>query len=237
MSKPFAVYDIDGTLIRWQLYHVLVDKLAGEGVLGVDAKQRLREARLSWKKRESENSFKEYERILIDLYEEALHHLKTADFDRIITSVIDAYKDQTYVYTRDLLHQLKADGYFLLIISGSHHELIEQIGEYYGFDDWIGSNYVRTGKHFSGEKHIPSLDKASALNQMIEKHLLSTEGSIGIGDSASDIAMLELVEKPIAFNPDKVLFERAKLSNWPIVIERKNMVYELKAKNGTYTLG
>jgi phosphoserine phosphatase len=34
MSKRFAVFDLDGTLVRWQLYHALVDRLAKKGYLG-----------------------------------------------------------------------------------------------------------------------------------------------------------------------------------------------------------
>lgn len=237
MKRPFAVFDIDGTLIRWQLYHVMVDKLAASGALGPDAKKQLREARMTWKRREHEESFKEYERLMVQLYESALQTLKTDAFDMFITEIIDEYKDQTYVYTRNLLRQLKKEGYLLLIISGSHHELIEQIGQYYGFDDWIGTRYERTGSSFSGNKRIPSHDKAAVLREFIDKHGLSIEGSVGIGDSKSDIPMLEIVERPIAFNPDKELFECAKKSGWKVVVERKNMIYELKDEDGTYVLG
>jgi HAD superfamily hydrolase (TIGR01490 family) len=235
--KKFAAFDIDGTLIRWQLYHVMVDKLAGAGALGPDAKQSLREARMNWKRRQHQDSFKEYERLIVRLYESALVHMSTKDFDRFVTDIIDEYKDQTYVYTRDLLRDLKAKGYFTLIISGSHHELIEQVGRYYGFDDWLGSQYVRSGESYSGKKNIVSSDKASALRSLVKKHGLDYKDSLAIGDSASDIAMLELVEQPIAFNPDKILFEKAKEKSWPVVVERKNMIYELKGRDGTYVLG
>ncbi len=235
-KKPFAVFDIDGTLIRWQLYHVVVDRLATEGALRPDAKQLLRDARMTWKRREHEQAFKAYEQLLIELYEEALGNLHTATFDRIVTEVIDEYKDQTYVYTRELLGELKRAGYLLLIISGSHHELIEQIGTYYGFDDWIGTHYERTGDTFSGEKWIASHDKAASLNKFTAKYGLSFGGSLAIGDSASDISMLELVERPIAFNPDKILYEKARKEKWEIVVERKNMVYELRPHDGTYVL-
>lgn len=234
--KKFAVYDIDGTLIRWQLYHVMVDKLANEGALGPDAKEQLRSARMVWKRREHAESFREYERVLIDLYEGAVKNLSTEAFDRIVTTVIDEYKDQTYVYTRDLLKQLKKDGYTLFIISGSHQELIEQIGKYYGFDDWVGSRFSRKDGTFSGEVYVASKDKAAILKQLTEKHELGYNGSIGIGDSASDIPMLEMVERPIAFNPDRTLFKVAEDKGWEIVIERKNMVYKLINQNGVYEL-
>jgi HAD superfamily hydrolase (TIGR01490 family) len=236
VRKPFAVFDIDGTLIRWQLYHVLVDKLASAGMLGPDAKDRLRASRMHWKRREHSESFKEYERELIGLYEEALQNVSTEAFDKLVLAVIDEYKDQTYAYSRDLLRNLKKQGYILLIISGSHHELIEQIARYYGFDDWIGSRYERKGGGFSGKKQVASSDKRAALEAMVKKHSLSYKNSLAIGDSASDIPMLELVETPIAFNPDRILFEEARKKGWKVVIERKNMVYELEPKDGRYTL-
>ena len=235
-QRPFAVFDIDGTLIRWQLYHVMVDKLASKGLLGPDAKQQLRDARMIWKRREHPESFKNYEQAIVRAYEDALQHLVAKDFDQMILGIIDEYKDQTYVYTRDLLKQCKADGYFLLIISGSHHELIEQIGKYYGFDDYVGTHYGRKATGFSGDKHVASSNKAAVLKQLVEKHRLTYAGSLGIGDSGSDIAMLELVEKPVAFNPDKILFEKAKENNWLVVIERKNMIYNLEPKDGQYLL-
>jgi phosphoserine phosphatase len=135
-----------------------------------------------------------------------------------------------------LIKKLKSEGYFLLIISGSHHELIEPLADYYGFDDWIGSQYFRRDGRFSGKKHIPSMQKDLALKDFVTKHKLTFTGSMGIGDSGSDIAMLELVEQPIAFNPDKVLLETAKKHGWKVVVERKNVVYELEAHDGSYIL-
>ncbi len=192
---------------------------------------------MNWKRRQHQDSFKDYERLIVRLYESALEHMSTKDFDRFIMDIIDEYKDQTYVYTRDLLRDLKAKGYFTLIISGSHQELIEQVGKYYGFDDWLGSEYVRSGDSYSGKKNIVSTNKAAALRKLVKKHRLDFKDSLAIGDSASDIAMLELVEQPIAFNPDKILFETAKQNGWPIVVERKNMIYELRGQDGTYVLG
>ncbi len=235
MSK-FAVFDIDGTLIRWQLYHVIVDKLANIGVLGSDAKDKLRSARMVWKRREHPESFKAYEHTLIEVYEAALSNIDPKDFDQMVVSVIDEYKDQVYTYTRGLIKELRRQDYVLLAISGSHQELVEQIAKYYKFDHWIGSRYERTAKGFSGEKFVASMDKRTVLKELVQTHKLSYGDSLAIGDSASDIPMLEMVDKPIAFNPDRSLFNSATKSEWEIVIERKNMVYELESIDGKYVL-
>ncbi len=235
MSRKFAVFDIDGTLIRWQLYHAVVDKLASGGYLGEDAKDKLHQARMIWKNREHSEAFADYEAVLIDVFESALTTLEPKQFDDMVDDVIGQYKDQVYTYTRNLLHELKSKGYFLLAISGSHQELVEKLAKYYGFDDWSGSKYER-GENFSGEKFIASHNKKSLLTQMIEDHNLSLDGSYAVGDSTSDAEMLEMVENPIAFNPNQSLLDIAKSKSWPIVIERKNVTYLLTSKDGSYTL-
>jgi phosphoserine phosphatase len=48
--------------------------------------------------------------------------------------------------------------------------------------------------------------------------------------------MLEMVERPIAFNPNRELFDYARAHAWPVVIERKNMVYKLELNGKNYHL-
>jgi HAD superfamily hydrolase (TIGR01490 family) len=234
--KKFAVFDLDGTLIRWQLYHAVVDKLAKAGSLGPDARETLHQARMRWKRREPNYSFRDYEVALINTYEQSVSRIKPSLFDGVMRSVIDEYKDQIYTYTRDLASRLKSEGYVLLAISGSHEELVAAIAVHYDFDDWIGTRYKRKDGAFTGEKYVASHDKRAALKSLITKHNLDIAGSYAVGDSASDAPMLEMVEHPIAFNPDKALYDIATNNGWDIVIERKNVVYALRRTNHTYHL-
>jgi phosphoserine phosphatase len=48
-----------------------------------------------------------------------------------------------------------------------------------------------------------------------------------VGDSEADIPMLSAVEYPICFNPNSKLFAHAKEQNWTVVVERKDVVYEM----------
>ncbi len=234
--KSFAVFDIDGTLIRWQLYHAVVDKMAKKQLLGPDAQSILHEARMIWKRREHPNAFREYELQLIKLYEDALPHLSAVQFDEVVEEVAQEYKEQVYTFTRQLVFDLKQKGYTLLAISGSHQELVAHIARQFGFDDWLGTDYERIDGAFSGKKFVPSTDKKRALESLIKKHGLALKGSVGVGDSKSDVAFLEMVERAIAFNPDQELYALAKKYGWEIVLERKNVVYNLKSDDGTYVL-
>lgn len=237
--RPFAVFDIDGTILRWQFYHAIVHELAKSGLLGQEAHQKIREARLTWKKRAYQNSFHDYEQLLVDTYLEARNNLKVSDFDAAAERVFETYKDQVYTYTRDLLKKLKAEGYLLFAVSGSQQEIVSMFGEYYGFDDVVGSRYARTPDGMLGKRlfsPVKEQGKGPVLQDLIDKHNATTKGSYAVGDSASDAAMLALVDNPIAFNPDKNLLDLAKQHGWNIVVERKNVIYELGVKDGNYQL-
>lgn len=234
--RPYAVFDIDGTLIRWQLYHALADALAKRNLIDIKSYNAVKRARLSWKKRAGEDSFTDYENQLIQVFDRSLQGIGVEDFDEAVDTVIREYKDQVYTYTRDLLIDLKQQNYLLFAISGSPEALVTKLAEYYGFDDSAASNYEIIGGKFSGKKRLSLGRKEQLLGELIQKHGAVQTNSIGVGDSEGDIAMLGQVEKPIAFNPSKGLQEHAIKHKWPIVIERKNVIYKLSATQNVYQL-
>jgi HAD superfamily phosphoserine phosphatase-like hydrolase len=135
-----------------------------------------------------------------------------------------------YRYTRDLIKKLKKEGYFLLAISHSPSFIARAFGEEAGFDKVYGFFY-ETGPSdaFTGKVTDKELitNKAAVLRRAVRKEGLTLEGSIGVGDTETDIAMLELVDTPIAFNPNNALFDHAKKRHWNIVVERKDVIYDL----------
>ena len=232
----FAVFDIDGTLIRWQLYHAIVDHLAKDGRVPEHAYEKVRKARMDWKSRNHREAFRAYELELISAFEATLPMIPIPEFVTTVEAVFTKHKDQVYTYTRNYIERLRADGYVLFAISASPYEIVELIAAYYVFDDFVGSLYTRIDGRFTNKQNSVVNKKADLLKALIAKHNVTLDGSIGIGDSDSDIAMLELVEQPIAFNPTRKFFSYAHAAGWKIVIERKNMVYELKSVGGIYQL-
>src|SRR6185437_10918866 len=120
MSKSFAVFDIDGTVIRWQLYHAVTDQLVKDGLIDAKAFEHVRHTRMNWKKRTGTDSFREYEKELVKVFTRAVKGMDVADFVASSNKVFDEYKDQVYTYTRDLIRRLQAENYLLFAISGSH---------------------------------------------------------------------------------------------------------------------
>ncbi len=237
MSKPFAVFDIDGTIIRWQLYHAVSDQLAKDGIIGAEAFEQVRRTRMNWKRRTGEDSFQEYETELIKVVDDALAGMSVGDFNKAVDTVFAEYKDQVYTYTRDLIHQLQKKDYLLFAISGSPGPIVKKLASYYGFDDFAATKFLSEQGRFTGSKELSVGKKPELLTQLITKHGAKLKNSIAVGDSEGDITMLDMVEQPIAFNPSKKLFEYAKKEHWKIVLERKNVVYELGPEHGKYVLG
>jgi phosphoserine phosphatase len=50
---------------------------------------------------------------------------------------------------------------------------------------------------------------------------------LAVGDTESDIPLLELVTFPICFNPNENLYNHARRMKWEVVVERKDVIYHL----------
>ncbi|MGH7240289.1 MAG: HAD family hydrolase, partial [Candidatus Saccharimonadales bacterium] len=182
-NNPFAVFDIDGTLIRWQLYHGICDELARQKLIDPAGFEQVKAARMNWKRRTGEESFREYERLMIKVFDKALVGLSVADFALAADSVFEEYKEQVYTYTRDLIRELKSKGYLLLAISGAPTIILEKMASFYGFDDYAGTVFLSEGGKYTGEKELSVLKKSEVLNQLANKHDASFRDSLAVGDS------------------------------------------------------
>ncbi len=82
---------------------------------------------------------------------------------------------------------------------------------------------------FTGKVSFPELifSKDKVLKRALGMGGLTLSGSIGVGDTESDIPFLKMVKTAICFNPNEKLYNYAKRRGWKIVVERKDVVYEL----------
>lgn len=235
MNRRLAVFDIDGTLFRWQLYYAIVLKLRENNFFTDEASKQIDESFRAWESRKK--SFADFEKIAISALTDHLPRLSTADFNRVVSEVMANSSHKTYAYTRNLARQLKEEGYYLLAVSGSQQEIAEPFVRQYGFDDCIGWLYEQKDGYFTGKVIRNTVhDKAALIKEYAEQHDISLKDSLAIGDSKGDIAMLKLVDQPIAFNPSEELLQEALRHGWKIVVERKNIAYSLIRDNDGNTV-
>lgn len=236
MKRKFAAFDIDGTLFRSGLYREVVYELIRMEAIPKRALQSLAAKERAWQKRSHGSAFYEFDQAMVDMLEHHLTRLKVSYFDLAAENVIRAHRDNVYVYTRDLVQSLRKEGYLLVAISGSQKELVEPFAKHYKFDMWVGAQYERDGEYFTGQAIKTHKSKDIFLRQLIEEHDLTLKDSIAVGDTRGDIEMLKIVENPVVFNPEQSLLDEALKQQWKIVIERKNVSYELQPGKAEYRL-
>ncbi|HEX3082556.1 MAG TPA: HAD family phosphatase [Candidatus Saccharimonadia bacterium] len=234
--QKFAAFDIDGTIFRWQLYHELVFDLAENGDLPQDFLKDIIPYLENWRSRSGKSAFSDYELKLVEAFVIHLKGLRVAAVKRSAATVMARSGDHVYFYTRDLLRSLKRQGYALIALSGSFEQVVEPFARKYHFDYWVGTHCESRGGIFTGEAVWNYNQKDKNLKELIPKYNLSLEGSIAVGDTASDVPMLEMVERPIAFNPNQELFDIATKRGWDVVVERKNVIYKLAPGKTGYEL-
>lgn len=234
--KKFAVFDIDGTVIRNSLFLQTLDELIAAGHLPAEVRARLDKKLAAYKGRKHPGAFNDYAQEAVDQLFGNMKGLAVKDYRKAVDKVIKRTKDHIYVFTRDLLKRLKKEGYFLIALSGSEAYAVEKFAAHYNFDVAVGEIYRENDGVFTGDVESVIYRKDEFVQQLVREHGLDFKGSVAIGDSQSDAKMLKLVERPIAFNPEQHLFAIARQKGWPIVVERKNVVYQLERQDGRYLL-
>lgn len=238
-EKKFAVFDIDGTLFRWQLFHEILFELIEGGHIPQQARETIEEKMGEWRSRKHPHSFHDYEMAVVNAFLPCLKTLSTTTLESAADTILLRSGTHVYTYTRDLVETLRKQGYTLVAISGSQDEIVQRFAKLWHFDIALGQVHdSKDGKYtgdIPGNKLLVS-QKGELLKEIVATHKLSWKKSIAVGDSLSDASMLALVEQPIAFNPNDDLFAKAKQHGWRVVIERKNMIYELELRDGTYLL-
>lgn len=234
MSKrKFAVFDIDGTLFRSGLYREVAYEMMKMGVLSKEILEETTAKNREWRHRTYGNAFEEFDMLVVDRVDHELPHIRIDDYEKAAGIVLANRAENVYVYTRNLLKDLKEQGYFLIAISGSQVELVGPFAQKYGFDTWIGQQWERGDEYFTGNIIKTHTHKDIIIHDLMDRYGLTLHDSVGVGDSNGDTGMLTMVEHPIAFNPTQELFEKAIENGWTIVLERKNMMYTLQQSDTT----
>ncbi|MFM2374476.1 MAG: hypothetical protein RLZZ234_471 [Candidatus Parcubacteria bacterium] len=227
-SRPVAFFDIDGTVFRSSLLIELVEAFIHQGIFPTTAADTYARELTLWQNREG--SYEAYIDAVVHSFVnhlQGVHYGALADVGR---EVVERNKHHVYRYTRDLLVALKAKGYFLVAISQSPKTILDEFCLSYGFDKVYGRVY-EIGAHdcFTGtvvDEHLIA-NKANIARRVAEREGVSLASAIAVGDTEGDIPLLELVGTPLCFNPNQTLYAHARRMGWKIVVERKDVVYEL----------
>lgn len=226
--KKVAFFDIDGTVFRSSLLIELVEKLIDEGIFPRDTREVYADQYRSWQDREA--PYGEYISAVVTAFVKNIKGVHYGEFADIGRLVVAQQSKRVYRYTRDLIVKLKRDDYFIVAISQSPKTILDEFCKAHGFDKVYGRIYeIGPQDRFTGEMTDAHLveNKANIVARVFQNESVLKEGSVGVGDTESDIPLLQMVEHPICFNPNQVLYTHAKRESWEVVVERKDVIYEL----------
>ncbi len=227
-KTKLAIFDIDGTIFRSslviELSHALVDAKIFPGV----ARKEIAKEYLAWLDRKG--TYEAYINQVVKIYVKHITGKNFKQVDRVAKQVILYQKDRTYRFTRDLIKKLKHQGYILAAVSGSPSYIVEEYAKTIGFNVFFGTELEVVGGKFTGKvKNLDSaFNKAKIVKNLSSKYNADLKQSLAVGDTEGDIKMLSLVGHPLAFNPNAELAKVAKKRNWTVILERKDVMYEIK---------
>ena len=228
MKNKLAVFDIDGTIFRKNLAFELINELAWMKVFKKEVRNELVILYTRWL--DHKGTYEEYRKALVKLYLENLKGCKKSEIIKASQIVTPFFKDRTYIFANNLIENLKKKKYRFIAVSGSPIEIVEEYNKYLKFDAVFGTVYetdangIYTGK----EAFAPTAHKGYVVKQYAVENNLTLKDSYGIGDTESDVKFLEIVDYPIAFNPNLNLKSIAEEKGWRIVVEKKDAIYEIK---------
>lgn len=226
--KKLAVFDVDGTIFRSSLLIQLVDTLIERGAFPEDTRAVYEREHRKWLDREGD--YQEYIEAVIKAFRSHLKGVHYAELVEASDQLVEEQWKRTYRYTRDLLKLLKSKGYYLLAVSHSPKTVLDKFCPRLGFDKSYGVVYeIGPQDLFTGaitDEHL-IFNKGNVVKRAIEKADLTLAYSIGVGDTESDIPFLEMVARPICFNPNAKLFKTAQRLGWEVKVERKDVIYTI----------
>jgi HAD superfamily hydrolase (TIGR01490 family) len=230
--RSLAVFDIDGTIFRYSLFIELFNEFVEQKIFSDKANIEVERDLKEWINRNK--TFNDYTNTLVDSFFENLNGVSVKDFSKLSLIVSERNKEKVYRYTRELIKDLKQKNFYLLAISGSSQEMVSHFAAFHKFDYFIGSRYEIKNDVYTGKIEFDSFShKDKVLKDFLDNSSLKfdLENSFAVGDTKDDISMLEMVGNPIAFNPSSELAKVARDKKWKIVVERKDVIYEINNFN------
>jgi HAD superfamily hydrolase (TIGR01490 family) len=119
-----------------------------------------------------------------------------------------------------LIASHRARGHDLLIITATPDFITRPIATLLEVPQLIASEAEVVDGSYTGEPHgIPSYHagKVARLNAWLAGRESSLEGAFFYSDSHNDLPLLELVDNPVAVDPDDTLRARAAAAGWPVI--------------------
>lgn len=211
-----AIFDLDNTLIGGDSDHLWAQWVAEQGLVDSDNFAA-----------EADRFYSDYERGELDILAYLRFALGPLKGQPIAAAAAwhrqfmrDKIEPIFLPKARALLAEHRARGDALLIITATNHFVTRPIADALGVQDLIACDAEIIDGIYTGEPQgEPSFQagKVKRLHAWLQDREEDMTGASFYSDSHNDLALLELVDNPVAVDPDETLRQRATDAGWKIM--------------------
>lgn len=215
-----AIFDLDNTLIAGDSDYSWGEFLVREGMVDADVYRE-----------KNEKFYQDYQHGKLDIREYLAFALEP--LARLTPEVLaglhrkfmtDVIRPMWLPASVRLLQQHRQRGDFLLVITSTNRFVVEPICAKLGVDDLLATELVVENHRYNGQVvGEPTFreGKVHRLKSWLQDTGHSMVGSYFYSDSINDLPLLEVVDKPVAVDPDSELAEIARQRQWPVISLRQ----------------
>lgn len=211
-----AIFDLDNTLIAGDSDYLWGQFLVEQGIVDREAYEAA-----------NARFYQDYKEGCLDITEflafalkplslhtpEQLHQWRAAFIsDKIEPILLPA--------ARTLIERHQSAGDTLMIITATNRFVTEPIAALYGIGYLIATSpEFRDGRYTGCFEGTPCFQsgKVTRLNEWLDQHQATLDGSWFYSDSHNDLPLLEKVSHPVAVDPDPILERHAAENRWPVI--------------------
>jgi len=211
-----AIFDLDNTLIAGDSDHAWGQFLADKGI--VDAEE-YRKANDQFYQDYLDGKLDMTRYLEFSLAPLAAHSMESL-FQWRELFITENIKPLMLDKAQELVSFHKKQGHFILIITATNRFVTEPIAELLGVDHLIATDPEIVDNKYTGAiSGIPSFKegKVTRLNNWLKEQDYNLSGSYFYSDSHNDIPLLDIVDIPVAVDPDPTLESHAKENNWKVM--------------------
>lgn len=211
-----AIFDLDNTLLKGDSDHAWGEFLCNQGLVDREA---YREA--------NDRFYQHYQQGTLDIEEFlgfALHPLTRFTREHLqqlhTRFMQECIEPMMLPAAQALLEKHRLAGDFLLIITATNRFITAPIAKRLGVDDLLATDPEEVNGDYTG--HVAGTPcfregKVQRLQAWLKQTGHSLEHSYFYSDSCNDLPLLEVVDHPVAVNPDETLLAVAQERSWPVL--------------------
>lgn len=214
--KKMVIFDLDGTLVRGQSQRLFLEYLFKMGIVGLLPCAKL----YRWFLLRRVGFEKDPEAIMRYAFS-FFRDWRVGIMDILVRDFLhDRLRHAVYREARELIAQHDTAASELVLLSNAFDTLVETTAMHLGIGTAFGTRLERCDDRFTGRlsgSPLAGSAKAHLIQAYAERKKLTFAGSWAYADSISDVPLLELVENPVAVNPDRKLLRVARSRGWKIL--------------------